>query len=440
MATEQQTSPGRDDALETSSIEEVDRTEAPAVHTEPITDGKITISLGQTLVNTTPWQHFIAFSLLAGFDLAMNAAAGAAAATVGAHLNGVPITTKVLRVAAVAGITKSAITSFRELVARMKVNFAFRMMLMLIFSSFGISLVVTVEISNSAYGRVPKELLIAAVVAAVPFLFEAARTLEPKPSTGQDDDEGPHPYLAIFLIASDPLGGYVFARMASNQGMPISNYHAACSAGAVFGTLTWLARVFTALCLRYQRQHGDYFYTVFGTYKKVDFEVTVTHEEYRQMQKAVVEVMDKGYGRFHKIQSLGLGALSKLTYVVPGINREQVRGRLKEKREDVGNKGNQLGFLSWVVHPSWIRTPMAAELIETGKLKGDPVTPDEVASAVVNQIFTGYGAQIVIPSNLAVISLMRGLPVWIQEKFRNGISTNLLAASDAQMKKIRKST
>lgn len=83
----------------------------------------------------------------------MNAAAGAAAATVGAHLNGVPITTKVLRVAAVAGITKSAITSFHELVARMKVNFAFTMMLMLIFSSFGICLVVTAEISNSAYGR-----------------------------------------------------------------------------------------------------------------------------------------------------------------------------------------------------------------------------------------------------------------------------------------------
>ncbi|KAF2257681.1 hypothetical protein CC78DRAFT_201789 [Lojkania enalia] len=106
-------------------------------------------------------------------------------------------------------------------------------------------------------------------------------------------------------------------------GMPISNYHAACSAGAVFGTLTWLARVCTALCLCYQRQHGDYFYTVFGTYKTADVE-----------------------GRFHKIQSLGLSALFKLTYVVPGINRKQVRGRLKEKLEDVENKGNKLQFLS----------------------------------------------------------------------------------------------
>jgi hypothetical protein len=57
MATEQQTAPGRDDASETASIEEVERTEAPAVHTEPVTDDKITYSMGKTLVNTTPWQH-----------------------------------------------------------------------------------------------------------------------------------------------------------------------------------------------------------------------------------------------------------------------------------------------------------------------------------------------------------------------------------------------
>jgi hypothetical protein len=61
MEIEQQTSLGRDDASETSSIEELERTEAPAIHTEPITDGKITISLGQTLVNTTPWQHCMLF-------------------------------------------------------------------------------------------------------------------------------------------------------------------------------------------------------------------------------------------------------------------------------------------------------------------------------------------------------------------------------------------
>ena len=156
----------------------------------------------------------------------------------------------------------------------------------------------------------------------------------------------------------------MFARMASNQGdlrppptsvvyksslrigMPISHYHAACSAGAVFGTLSWLARVCTALCLCYQRRHGDYFYTVFGRYRMADVEVTVTHEEYQQMQKAAGEVLEKASGRFHAMQSLGLGALCKLTYAVPGIHRQQVRGRLKAKRDEVETQGNQLPFVS----------------------------------------------------------------------------------------------
>lgn len=69
---------------------------------------------------------------------------------------------------------------------------------------------------------------------------------------------------------------------------------------------------------------------------------------------------------------------------------------------------------------------MIAQLIEQGKLKGEPVAPEVVADAVVNQLFSGYGAQIVIPSKLAAVSLVRGLPIWVQERFRNGLSRVLL--------------
>ncbi len=69
---------------------------------------------------------------------------------------------------------------------------------------------------------------------------------------------------------------------------------------------------------------------------------------------------------------------------------------------------------------------MIAELIEKGKLKGKPVPPEVIADGVVNQLFSGYGAQIVIPSKLAMVSLVRGLPIWVQERFRNGLSSALL--------------
>jgi len=60
-------------------------------------------------------------------------------------------------------------------------------------------------------------LVISAVVAAVPLFFETLRFLRP-----QQDEQGNTSYfswvLAIFLIPTDALGGYVFARMAANQG------------------------------------------------------------------------------------------------------------------------------------------------------------------------------------------------------------------------------
>ena len=45
-----------------------------------------------------------------------------------------------------------------------------------------------------------------------------------------------------------------------------------------------------------------------------------------------------------------------------------------------------------VVHPSWIRTAMTAELVAKGKLR-DTVTPAEVvADRICDQVFSGFGA------------------------------------------------
>lgn len=83
----------------------------------------------------------------------MNAAAGRAAASVGARLNRAPVTPKVLRIGALAGITKSALTTFYEVVSRMGVNLAFSILLLLVFSSFGISLILTAEVCNSTMDK-----------------------------------------------------------------------------------------------------------------------------------------------------------------------------------------------------------------------------------------------------------------------------------------------
>lgn len=92
-----------------------------------------------------------AFTVLVAFDIGMNAAAGACAATVGAHMNHKPFTSRVARLGALAGLTKAAMTAFREVVLMAGLNMGFQLLLILIFTSFGICLVVTAEICNLTF-------------------------------------------------------------------------------------------------------------------------------------------------------------------------------------------------------------------------------------------------------------------------------------------------
>lgn len=90
----------------------------------------------------------VVFAAFASFDLALNVAAGASAATVGARLNHKQVTAKVLRLGALAGLTKSAMTTFREIAMMQRPNLAFTMLFLLLFTSWGICLVVAAEICN----------------------------------------------------------------------------------------------------------------------------------------------------------------------------------------------------------------------------------------------------------------------------------------------------
>ncbi|KAI1031763.1 hypothetical protein LB504_000049 [Fusarium proliferatum] len=74
------------------------------------------------------------------------------------------------------------------------------------------------------------------------------------------------------------------------------------------------------------------------------------------------------------------------------------------------------------------RTAMTAELVAKGKLR-NTVTPAEVvADRICDQVYSGFGAQIIVPSNLWWTSLIRGLPGWLQESLRNQVSLILMTA------------
>ncbi|RYP26824.1 hypothetical protein DL768_011542 [Monosporascus sp. mg162] len=169
-------------------------------------------------------------------DMAFNTAAGAAAAAAGAHANGGAPTPRATQIGALAGLTKSAITSFVWFVGQWEPVWVVALPLWLL---------------------VPRELWIPAIVAALPLWPEAANHFGSYGSRALSllyccvpcfclctcfPPAGP-----LLLIALDALGGATFAALALGQGLSICVLHAAAAAGAVYGTISSVPAAFSAL-------------------------------------------------------------------------------------------------------------------------------------------------------------------------------------------------
>lgn len=82
---------------------------------------------------------------------------------------------------------------------------------------------------------------------------------------------------------------------------------------------------------------------------------------------------------------------------------------------------------SSIVHPFWVRTPMIDVILKAGKHWNKPVMgPEKVSSAVIKQLVSGNGGQVILPSYLSLASLVRGLPSWIQERIRDDTSMDFV--------------
>ena len=79
--------------------------------------------------------------------------------------------------------------------------------------------------------------------------------------------------------------------------------------------------------------------------------------------------------------------------------------------------------LTTVVHPNFVRTPLVADF--SGRLENAGVrmmTADVVAKAVVKQITSKRGGQLIIPDSVTGVSGIRGWPTWLQEVIRDSIA------------------
>lgn len=87
--------------------------------------------------------------------------------------------------------------------------------------------------------------------------------------------------------------------------------------------------------------------------------------------------------------------------------------------QEVKHRYNAPGIRTTVVNPSWVRTPMTAEIARHATIKGPMLEPDTVASAVVKQVMSGKGGQLILPWDISYMASLRGFPIWLQESFRS---------------------
>lgn len=75
---------------------------------------------------------------------------------------------------------------------------------------------------------------------------------------------------------------------------------------------------------------------------------------------------------------------------------------------------------------------MIAHLIEKETLSGAVVTPADVANAIINQLYSGYGARLVVPESMNWTSMIRGFPGWLRESLMDVTSLDLLKAIETK--------
>ncbi|CAG8981816.1 hypothetical protein HYALB_00013845 [Hymenoscyphus albidus] len=96
-------------------------------------------------------------------------------------------------------------------------------------------------------------------------------------------------------------------------------------------------------------------------------------------------------------------------------------------RQELDHRYNARLVRTSIIHPFWVRTPLVAPLEKLSKdFPKVILNAQDVADKIVAQVASGYGGQIVMPRQLAIASILRGLPTWMQERVRGRQRSQIL--------------
>lgn len=92
-------------------------------------------------------------------------------------------------------------------------------------------------------------------------------------------------------------------------------------------------------------------------------------------------------------------------------------------------------LMASVIHPIWARTPMTEVVTETGTpFRQLVIDAREISKAIVNQILSQNSGQVVVPSRVSFLSMLRAFPHWLQEMVRDGVSRDVKEVMDIREK------
>jgi len=87
---------------------------------------------------------------------------------------------------------------------------------------------------------------------------------------------------------------------------------------------------------------------------------------------------------------------------------------------EIKQKHKSPDVITTVVHPNWTRTPLTEQhRAHLEKNQGPLLTADEVAEAIVQQIWSCRGGQLILPKWVRPVSTIRSWPNWMQEALRD---------------------
>ncbi|KAL6707057.1 hypothetical protein ACN47E_004809 [Coniothyrium glycines] len=159
-------------------------------------------------------------------------------------------------------------------------------------------------------------------------------------------------------------------------------------------------------------------------YLRKIFDVNVLSNWYT-VKAFVPDMIKQNRGHIVTIAStasyVGVGGLADYT-----ASKAAILAFHESLNQELKHHYNAPSILTTSIHPNWVRTPLLAPMEHALTQRGSAIIDAPlVADTIVARITSCTSSQVFLPASIATASALRGLPNWVQESVRSGVSKSI---------------